>query len=297
MSVHEAFRSTHDHLRGYPLLFMGVGHLNAKMRFEQPHAQRSTSIEARKSTRHSRSEEPPPAPPLPTTELDANGAVVYVDLQSEAEHDNVHLVALSSALLALQPTKETLERLPLINRSRVLVEITDAVALDHFLKWLLSIAATRFVLRELLRPLGPRVLLLGAHFICPRVTEMEPTVAQQLPHTDVERKGQVIAIGLNLSQQPMDTLLDATATLDAHGRLVGGKGFGRADTPLFAYDTGAVHAGPGKSNIEGPFPKFLTDRVFFLLCSADAEPATIAAYRADNGLAGAGDLTVVLPAV
>ena len=47
-------------------------------------------------------------------------------------------------------------------------------------------------LRQLLEPLGSRILLLGAHFICPRVTEYEPR----------------IAVGLHHQGEPMNTLLD-----------------------------------------------------------------------------------------
>ena len=202
--------------------------------------------------------------------------------------------ALQARLSAIQPTTRTLERLPLINRSRALVEVEDRMALDLFQSWLMTTAiegAMGEALRRLLQPLGNRILLLGAHFICPRVTECEPRILPQQPHTDVGTRGE----GLHLQGVPMDTLLDPHATLDTSGEVQGGSGFRRAHTSVFAFETAAVHAGPGVPHVDGPYPRFVTSRIFFLLASADLDPSKIAKHRADNGLAGAANLTFELP--
>jgi len=188
--------------------------------------------------------------------------------------------------------------MPLINRNRVLVEVEDRMALDLFQSWFITTATNGAVgeaLRQLVRPLGSRILLLGAHFICPRVTEYEPYILAQQPHTDVGSRGEVIAIGLNLQGELMNTLIDTHATLDTDGHVQGGSGFRRAHTSVFAFETAAVHAGPGIPHVEGPYPRFLTSRIFFLLAAADLDPAKVAKHRADNGLIGAANLIVELP--
>ena len=258
-----------------------------------------SNIGCRESKRPRRSQPAaaaPPAPNLSPVEVDRAGTVVYVDLQPKG--DDSSLNALRARLSVVQPTAHTLERLPLINRSRVLVEVEDRTALDLFQSWLLS-TATNVAMGEglgrLLQPLGSRILLLGAHFICPRVTEYEPRILPQQPHTDVGTRGEVIAVGLHLDGVPMDTLLDPHATLDTSGEVHGGSGFRRAHTSVFAFETAAVHAGPGVPHVEGPYPRFLTSRIFFLLSSADLDPAKIVKHRADNGLVGAANLVFELP--
>jgi len=235
-------------------------------------------------------------PNLAPVEWDGGGRVVYVDL--EPQGDDLSLQALRARLLAEQPTSRAVERMPLINRNRVLVEVEDRMALDLFQSWLITTATNGAVgeaLRQLLRPLGSRILLLGAHFICPRVTEYEPYILPQTPHTDVGTSGEVIAIGLNLQGEPMNTLIDTYATLDTDGHVQGGSGFRRAHTSVFAFETAAVHAGPGTPHVEGPYPRFLTSRIFFLLSAANLDPAKVAKHRADNGLSGAANLVLEFP--
>jgi hypothetical protein len=131
--------------------------------------------------------------------MDREGRVVYVDLEPRGE-DRM-LQALRDHLSAAQPTLHMLERLPLINRNRVLVEIEDRVALDLFQAWLLGSALKGPMgeaLGNLFSPLDKRILLLGAHFICPRVTALEPRILPQTPHTDVDTRGEVIAVGLHI---------------------------------------------------------------------------------------------------
>eukprot|EP00966_Prymnesium_polylepis_P177869 4118998-Prymnesium_polylepis.1 len=190
-----------------------------------------------------------------------------------------------------------LERMPLINGSRVLVEIEDPMGLDLFGSWLLTSAMRgpmREALRRLFQPLGGHALLLGAHYICPRVTEYEPRILPQTPHTDVDAKGEVFAIGVHLLGEHMNTLLDPLAALDSNGEVRGASGFRQAATSVFAFDTAAVHAGPGIPHVPGPYPRFLTNRVFFLLCAADLDPAKIVRHRADNGLSGQRSLAIDL---
>jgi hypothetical protein len=259
-----------------------------------------SNIGCRESKRPRRSqpaEAAPPAPNLSAVEVDATGTVVYADLQPREGEDS-SLQALRARLLTVRPTTRTLERLPLINRSRVLVEVEDRMALDLFQAWLLTTTTDSLMgegLRRLLQPLGNRILLLGAHFICPRVTEYEPRILPQQPHTDVGTRGEVIAVGLHLQGAPMDTLLDPHATLTTSGEVQDGSGFRRAHTTVFAFETAAVHAGPGVPHVEGPYPRFLTSRIFFLLASADLDPVKVAEHRADNGLAGAANLAFQLP--
>ena len=59
----------------------------------------------------------------------------------------------------------------------------------------------------------------------------------QAPHTDVDAKGEVVSVAINVDGHAMGTLVDARARLDEGGRVLDGSGFGRADTALFAYDT------------------------------------------------------------
>ena len=231
---------------------------------------------------------------LEAIEKDSQGQIVYVDVGSTEL-----LSILQARLNSIRPTASELQRLPLINQSRVLVEIEDAMGLNIFQMWIQNTlqlnSATGRALRELLGPLGPQLLLLGAHFICPRITEYEPRVRQQTPHTDVGARGEVIGVGLHTEGDPMRTLLDPCATIASDGTLQDGEGFRRANTPAFAFDTGTVHAGPGIAHVPGPYPRFLTDRVFFLVCSAELPLAQVAKHRADNGLVGRANLSFGVP--
>ena len=232
-------------------------------------------------------------PDLNAVERDGNGRVVYVDL---ADGTTDSMSALQARLKTIQPSQAQLLRMPLINRSRALVEVDDQTALIFFRAWMLTILGSGSsmgdAMRELIAPLGQRILLLGGHFICPRVTEYEPRILPQEPHTDVGITGEVIGIGLHVQGEPMRTLLDPHATLDSDGNVQGGTGFRQASTPAFAFETGAVHAGPGVPYVAGPYPRFITNRIFFLLCSAELPPARIAKHRADNGLLGCANLVL-----
>ena len=287
----KSYWETHDKLGSAALpLDVGTSAVDSLL------ANLSLSVDTRRSQTRAEAAATPSLPNLALVEADGEGRVAYVDL--EPRGDDLSLQALRARLLAVRPTIRALERMPLINRNRVLVEVEDRMALDLFQSWLMTTAtggASGEALRQLLRPLGSRILLLGAHFICPRVTEYEPRILPQQPHTDVGTRGEVIAIGLSLQGEPMDTLIDTHATLDTHGNVQGGSGFRRAHTSVFAFETAAVHAGPGIPHVEGPFPRFLTSRVFFLLAAANLDPAKVAKHRADNGLSGAANLVLELP--
>lgn len=218
---------------------------------------------------------------------------MYVDLRPRDAENELALNVLRSRLLGMQPTQRVLDRLTPINGGRVLVEIDDTMALGLFRGWLLSAMARIEALRMLLAPLGPRLRLLGAQLIVPKVTEHEPRVVAQMPHTDVGVKGEVVsvAIHLDLNDQPMGTLIDAAAHL-ANGTVTDGRGFGRAMTPVFIYDTGVVHAGPGVAFVPPPYPHYFTNRAFVLLCPDTLDPRQITQHRRENGLRGAIDLTI-----
>ena len=264
---------------------------------EGPARSNLPSLAALGERERSRRGDPPDAPaqpPLGAVERDQEGRIVYVDLQPSSLGDD-SLNALRSRLLSVQPTRRVLDRLTPINRGRLLVEIEDAMALDLFRVWLLSAVVRVEAFRSLLTPLGPRIRLLGAQFIVPKVTEYEPRISAQTPHTDVGTKGDVISVALHLQGSAMGTLLDAMAHVDSSGAVVNGNGFGRAVTPIFAYDTGAVHAGPGVAHVPPPYPQYFTSRVFVLLCADTLDPRRIAQHRHDNGLRGTVDLTIMVP--
>lgn len=243
-----------------------------------------------KRTRSSRDDQAlvsvPPA--LGPAERDAEGRIVYVDLQGGSEL----LGALLARLSQLRPTPRVLERRTPINRGRILVEIEDPTAFHRFHEWFLWAAANVAAFRELIEPLGERIRLLGGQFIVPKVTEYEPRILAQTPHTDVDTKGEVIAVAIHLEGEAMGTWIDPEARISASGAVLGDRGFGRADTPIFAYDTGAVHAGPGVAHVPPPYPRYFTSRAFVLLCSDALHPMRLAEHRLANGLRGSVDLTI-----
>lgn len=221
-----------------------------------------------------------PTPNLPAVVMDdGDGHLVYANLEPESE--DASLVALRRRLLELQPTERVLERLSPINRGRILVEITDAAALNLFRAWLDAAMVASPALRRMLERLGPRILLLGGQFIVPRVTEYDRSIAPQTPHSDVDVTGEVVAIAIHVRGGELGTLIAR-----------GDGSFGRANASVFAYDTGATHYGPGVPHVPPPYPRYFTDRVFFLLCSATLDPGRIARHRRDNGLVGGANMPI-----
>ena len=132
-----------------------------------------TGKQLRRSGRLTGPPEPPQPPVLENVEMDREGRVVYVDLEPRGE-DRM-LQALRHHLSAAQPTPHVLERLPLINRNRVLVEIEDRVALDLFQAWLLGSALKGPMgeaLGNLFGPLDRRILLLKRADFDPPLTRV-----------------------------------------------------------------------------------------------------------------------------
>ena len=248
----------------------------------------SASKRLRRSCRHEQADAT--TPNLGAMETDADGRVVYVDLHAAEQDDR--FAVLRASLAANRPPERVLERLPPINRGRLLVEVEEDATLALFGSWLRAVVTYSPMLRQMLEPLGPRLRLLGAQWIVPRATEYEPRILAQTPHTDVDTKGEVISIAIHVDGCEMGTLIDAKARIDADGRVLGGGGFGRAATSAFAYDTGAVHGGPGVAHVEGPYPRYFVQRVFFLVSSHELAPDRIAQHRRDNGLRGVADLVV-----
>ena len=235
-------------------------------------------------------------PSLARAAVDTSGALVYVDLQRE---NDTGLNALCARLDSIRPSVRTLEKLSPINRGRILVEVDDAQVLAFFESWLLNAVldpTIGLLLTSLLSPIGERVRVLGSQFICPKVTEYDRRIVEQTPHTDVDHKGEVFSVAIHLSCGAMGTLINPTASIAADGNgVVGWVGYKRANTHVFAYDTGVVHAGPGRAHVPPPYPQFHTDRVFFLLCADTLDPTRVAQHRRDNGLLGAADRTIQLP--
>ena len=223
-------------------------------------------------------------PSLGPTASDPSGATVYVDLQRE---NDTLMTELRSSLVGSQPPIAVLERLQPINKGRLLVEITDQRTLALFEAWFLDTyvdPTTGRALAHLLAPLGDRLRVLGTQWIVPKVTEYDRSIAPQAPHTDVNHQGEVVSIGLHVGGNNMGTLINPSARVTGDGAVVGWDGYRRANTSVFAYDTGTVHAGPGKLFIPPPYPAYFTERVFFLLCSASLDPSSVARHRRDNGL-------------
>ena len=124
----------------------------------------------------------------------------------------------------------------------------------------------------------------GIQWIIPKVTQYDRFIAPQLPHTDINGKGEIIAIGITISGTPMGTLINPTASVSKQGVVSGWEGFQCVDSDVFAYDAGVVHAGPGQPNVSSPYPRYFIDRVFVLVCGEKRNDVEISRYRHDNGL-------------
>ena len=60
----------------------------------------------------------------------------------------------------------------------------------------------------------------------------------------------------------------------------------RADSCAFAYDSGGLHCGPGRTGVVGPYPAFDVSRVFFMLVRPDLSRASVDAHQRNNLIAG-----------
>lgn len=204
--------------------------------------------------------------------------IVYVDLERE---DDERLEALRANLASTKPPIRVLERLPPINKNRLLVEIDAPETLSIFVSWLMHTSAQNPVFKTMLRQFGGRLLLLGAHWIIPKATEFQPSVLPQALHTDVSGAGQVLAVAMSVDGSKLGTLIDGEGSSEVTGE----NKVKQAATSIFCYDSNTVHGGPGKK-LDPPYPKYLTNRVFFLLTPAEMSPNALAIHRRDNGLRG-----------
>ena len=247
-------------------------------------------------TRRSRQgEESPPPPPLGAFERDSNGRVAYVDLNSPALQPGFDL--LRARLSTIQPSDDAVVRSGVrINENRFLWTVNDGTAIDLFSTFLQSAASDQHVggaLRALLAPLGRRVRLLGAHFICGRLSETTPLILPQKLHRDHGGgPGEVIAIGMHLEGEQMGTLIAPMATeVDGPNSVIVA-----ANTPIFAFDTHVVHGGPpGSTRVQHRGPaRLVKNRVFFMLCSESLPVDRIALHREDNGFRNVRDVIIDL---
>ena len=231
-----------------------------------------------------------PPPPLHSTERDSNGRVVYVDLHTPAS--TAAFDALRARLAAVQPSDDAIVRHGArINANRFLWTVIDATAIDLFSTFLTSAVKDPHVggsLREMLAPLGGSIRLLGAHFICGRLSEETPVILPQQLHRDhAGAPGEVIAIGMHVEGLPMGTHVAASATdVDDPSPVIRA-----ANSPVFAFDTHAVHRGPpGSAQPHRGPPRVIKNRVFWMLCSASLGVDSVAAHREANGFRGISEV-------
>ena len=187
-------------------------------------------------------------PPLGAFEKNSSGRVVYVDLNPSALQPKFDL--LRARLSAVQPSDDAIVRSgKRINQNRFLSTVNDGMAIHLFSIFLQSAAIDPTVgaaLRELLAPLGAHIKLLGAHFICSRLSEATPLILPQKLHRDHGGgPGEVIAVGMHLDGQPMGTLIASSATEAGEPN----PAIAAANTPIFGFDTHVVHGGPPGSSI------------------------------------------------
>jgi len=237
---------------------------------------------------------PPMRGPLRPVEKDSHGAVVFVDLI--ALRDSPESKALTDALLQQLPrgqvaTQSRTARAERTreNRERLLVEITAPSVFPCIVQWLQMACRHESragqALAKMLRPLGPSVLVLGLHWIIAHVKGSRG-VAAQGAHSDVDQKGRVVGIALNVFDKMLNTMIDPDATIDAKEVVhPSDGGFRRAETPFMAYDAGTPHFGSAAAPLPGmPIPHYIQGRSFIMLCSASLPAAEISALRDDNAL-------------
>ena len=243
---------------------------------------RSIDTQSTRSTRGANPLPPEPQQPLrpalPSVIRDSTNRIVYVDARGSGNS-----APLRSALLQAAPDDSTLAGLDTVNKGRALIDIKSAAAMTAFQQWLCTSVADNAAVAEMISSVADEsgsVLLLGAHFIIPKVTSHDHmAVQEQAFHTDIEPMGQVVAVAVNTEDREMDTLIDAQGTV-----LVRSPTVGRAATSLYCFDIGVVHAGPGRQCVHGPYPVYDKTRVFFLLASPTMPMELVTVRRKDNGL-------------
>ena len=255
-----------------------------------------TSVLTRRSQRQKALPTPPP-PPLGDLERDASGRVAYVDLNSPALQPEFDL--LRARLSTIEPSDDAVVRNgKRINENRFLWMVNDPMSIDLFSTFLQSAASDPHVsvaLRTLLAPLGGRIRLLGAHFICGRLSETTPLILPQKLHRDHGGgAGEVIAVGMHLEGESMGTLIAPMATeVDAPNPEIAA-----ANTPIFAFDTNIVHGGPpGSTQMHRGPARVIKNRVFFMLCSETLPADRVASHRDDNGFRNVQEVIIDLGGV
>ena len=222
----------------------------------------------------------PLPPPLASSVRDATGRLVYVDGRTYGDSE-----ALRTALRESTPSDDALKFIDPVNRNRLLFDIRSPEAIGAFSVWLRAAVESNSAMAEMLNSIADeagKVLLLGFQFIIPKVSGQEneiPEVEEQEFHTDVSSIGEVLAVGLHTHDLPMNTLIDALGSTSLRSPFLG-----RAATSIYMFDTGVVHAGPGKKDVTGPYPVYFKDRVFFLLASPSLSMERITKHRKDNRL-------------
>ena len=171
---------------------------------------------SKRPRRHESTSAPSQFPSLPPTACDSDKRVVYVDLKSFVE--NYAHVALVAWLQTVQEHElkdhRKLSQLSPINANRLLYEVKQLRG-EVLGAWLVQ-AMKDPNFKELLKPLiepTNKLRLIGAHFIIPKVTEYSRGILQpQKPHQDIASKGEVVAIAIDLSGKPLNTLINAGLT-------------------------------------------------------------------------------------
>ena len=237
-------------------------------------------------------------PSLADSERDAKKRLVYVRLgptREETHESSGDLQELRNQLVRLRPTVSVLGRIAMKGREgRVLYSnFEDDMLVNCFRTWLTVEVARVRPLQLLLDPLGEEALILGFQFVVPKVTADATYVKEQNVHTDVSCKGEVMCIALHLDHRgELGTLIDSNINPDNLGKKP--VSLRRADTGVFAFDTGVAHAGPGRRFVDGPYPRYFAERVFVLMCSTNLAPARIAKHKKDNDFTGDG-VVISLP--
>jgi len=223
-----------------------------------------------------------------------SGAVVFVDLV--ALRDLPASKTLTDVLLQQLPqgqvatkSKTAVAERTRENRKRLLVEITAPSVFPCIIQWLGMVcyheSPAGQALVKMLRSLGPSVLVLGLHWIIAHVKESQGVEAQGA-HSDVERKGQVVGVALDVFGKMLNTMIDPDAVIDASEAVhPSAGGFRRAETSFMAYDAGTPHFGSAAAPLPGmPIPHYIQGRAFIMFCSADLPAAEIRELRDENAL-------------
>jgi hypothetical protein len=245
-------------------------------------------------TRSNRSSAPLVHSSLGSIGVDGSHSIVYLDLNEFLPVFDTDLMNLQNRLRMVRPQPRDLERMQVNNRERILSTVTDDHVVRLSCKWILRVWSTVPEFWTMLAPLGSEVLLLGIQFIVPKVSEYYPHIRAQVPHADVLQRSLVYGVAMHLDGGSLGTLISLNRTISScsHDLANVTDEFKSADTPLFVYDTGVVHAGPGSSKFPGPYPQYVTNRVFFVFCSARLDSAILDQFYIDNGLTE--DLNTVL---